>query len=131
MRRIIAMLSYPIQLGFGAASYVQNSGNTCTLNNGKATATVTVQVKPAAVPNAPVIGQATFTVNFIVNRGETVTVTPPDTASIIFTGDTAYKEKLYSGLLWRRYCLPNRNSCFWTNLLRESTVSSRKPSRRF
>lgn len=90
--------SYPIQLGFGAGSaYVQNQNNTCRLKDGKGTATVAVLVKPAPAPNAPTLGSGTFTVNFSVPMGESVTVTPPDDDRITFAGEAStYKDKPYS-----------------------------------
>ena len=90
--------SFPIQMGFSATSvYIQNSGNTCTLTNGKGTATVSVLAKAAPAPNAPVLGNATFTVNFSVPMGETCVVTAPAVEGAAFTsGGTAYKGKAYT-----------------------------------
>ena len=81
--------SYPLQMGFsGNGGYVQHSGNTCTLKNGKGTATVTLQAKPAAAPNAPVVGTGTFTVNFTVEMGEVFAVTPPTGEGFTFVGES-------------------------------------------
>ncbi len=90
--------SYPIQMGFsGNGGYVQNSGNTCKLKNGKGTATVTLQAKPVAAPNAPVVGTGTFTVNFTVEMGEVFAVTPPTGEGFTFDGEaTAGKNQDYS-----------------------------------
>ena len=90
--------SYPLQMGFGMnGGYAANSGNTCTLVNGQGTAVVTVQCKPANVPNAPVLGSGTFTVKFSVPMGEPCEVETPTEENVVFTGDAvAYKEKPYS-----------------------------------
>ncbi len=91
-------LSYPLQMGFsGNGGYVQHSGNTCTLSNGKGTAKVTLTAKPAPAPNAPVLGSGTFTVNFSVEAGEVYEVTAPEGEGFIFTGElVAGKNQDYS-----------------------------------
>ena len=90
--------SYPLQMGFSAGSaYAQQTGNTCTLKNGKGTATVAVQVKAAPAPNAPVLGSGTFTVNFSVEVGEVYDVTTPSGEEFSFEGETtAGKNQDYS-----------------------------------
>ena len=90
--------SYPLQMGFSAGSaYAQQTGNTCTLKNGKGTATVAVQIKAAPAPNAPVYGTGTFTVNFSVEVGEVYDVTLPDGEGFTFDGETtAGKNQDYS-----------------------------------
>jgi len=90
--------SYPLQMGFaGTGGYVQHVGNTCTLKNGKGTATVTISAKPAPAPNAPVWGTDTFTINFSVEAGETYEVTPPVGEGFTFDGETiAGKNQNYS-----------------------------------
>ena len=91
-------LAYPLQMGFaGNGGYVQHQGNTCTLSNGIGTASVTIQAKAAPVPNAPVLGTGTFTVNFTVEAGETYEVTAPTGEGFIFVGeDTAGKDRDYT-----------------------------------
>ena len=90
--------SYPLQMGFSAGNaYVQQTGNTCTLKNGKGTATVALQVKAAPAPNATVYGTGTFTVNFSVKAGEVYDVTLPDGEGFTFVGETtAGKNQDYS-----------------------------------
>ena len=88
--------SYPLQMGFSPANSVAltHSGNTCTLQNGEGTASVTVSFRPA--PNAPVFSN-TFTVNFTVIKGETYAVTPPTGEGFTFEGSLdASKDKDYS-----------------------------------
>ena len=90
--------SYPIQMGFaGDGAVIMHSGNTCTLKNGKGSASVTVQAKAAPAPNAHVYGQGTFTVNFTVIMGESYSVTAPEGEGFTFSGsDTVFEGSDYS-----------------------------------
>ncbi len=90
--------SYPLQMGFSmGGGYTQNTGNTCTLENGQGTATVNVTCKPASAGNAPVLGTGTFTVNFSVIKGEVYAVTAPSGEGFTFDGSSeASKDRDYS-----------------------------------
>ncbi len=88
--------SYPLQMGFAATgnTVLSHAGNTCTLQNGQGTASVTVSFRPAA--NAPTFSN-TFTVNFTVIKGETYAVTVPEGEGFTFDGALeASKDRNYS-----------------------------------
>ena len=90
-------LSYPLQAGFSCSTgAVKQSGNTCTLENGQGTMSVSLTWYASYTASDPE-GTATYTVNFSVPVGEAVTVTPPTGEGFTFTGkESAYKDQDYT-----------------------------------